>query len=88
MSGTPFNNRKSLASRLDSQRILSACKLLWDLKTRIRVSDDLKSDLELSLVLMSDIMTKGNTKIAPKAEKMTTDSRPMTAEELKQFTQV
>lgn len=88
MSGTPFNNRKSLASRLDSQRILSACKLLWDLKTRIRVSDDLKSDLELSLVLMSDIMTKGNTKIAPKTEKMTTDSRPMTAEELKQFTQV
>lgn len=87
-SGSALNNRKSIAARLDSQRIISGQKLLWDLKTRIKVSDDLRTDLELALVLLSDILTRNNPSVSKKPEVMESTSQPLTPEQMKSFTKL
>lgn len=83
-SGRALEYRKTLSSRIDSQRVLSACKLLWDLKTKIKVTDDLRGDLELALILLSDILTKNNPNAV--RVKKPEQSQPMTADDMKEFT--
>lgn len=58
-SGVSLAKRKELALRLESERIFAAAKLLWDLKTRIRVTDDARGNLELALMLIAEVFTRG-----------------------------
>ena len=59
LGASSIEARRELAVRLEAERILAAMKLLWDLKTRIRTSSDSKGNLDLVLVLVSEIFTRG-----------------------------
>lgn len=66
LDGDLLEARLSLAKKIDGERIISAIKILWDSKTKIRVSDNPRGSLELALVLISDVFTRGKA-AAPKA---------------------
>lgn len=66
-TGPSFESRKELAYHLETERILAACKILWDLKTRVRGSDNPRGNLELSLILMSEVFSRGKSAPAPRS---------------------
>ncbi len=86
-TGVSLEARKELALRLESERILAAAKILWDLKTRVRVSDDSRGNLELALMLIAEIFTRGRqvvpevAPVAPPQAPVRESPRP-TAEQL------
>lgn len=60
--------RKDLALRIEPERVLAAMKTLWDLKTRVRGADNPRGNLELALILIADVFTRGKAPApAPKA---------------------
>jgi DNA polymerase-3 subunit gamma/tau len=92
-TGPGLEARMELATRLGPDRIVSVIKLLWDLRTRVRASDDPVSNVELVLVLMTDMFARGKAAAPPivHAVKPVTASipvqapqRPLTPEELRQ----
>lgn len=58
-SGIGLESRRDLALRLESERILWACRTLWDLKTRVKNSTDQRADLELAVVLIAEAFQRG-----------------------------
>lgn len=60
--------RRDLALRVEPERVLAAMKTLWDLKTRVRGADNPRGNLELALILIADVFTRGKAPApAPKA---------------------
>lgn len=59
VSGKAFDSRKALSQRLENERIFAATRLLWDLKTRIRGVQGGSANLEHSLILVTEVLTRG-----------------------------
>lgn len=64
-TGTPLEERKQLARQIESERLLLAVRMLWDVKTKLRVSDDPRGNLELALILVSEAFTRGKNVAQP-----------------------
>jgi len=60
-----LDSRKTLIARLGTERVIAAAKVLWDMKTRIRPTDDPRGSLDLALVLLVEMFARGRT--APSA---------------------
>ena len=73
VTGTAYESRKELARMLEPERLFFAIRTLWDLKTKIRVSDDPRGNLELALILVAEAFTRG--KATPRTQ---TAERPPT----------
>ncbi len=73
---------KSIALHLEPERIVAAMKMLWDLRTRVRLSSDPRGNLDLALVLITDIFTQGRQPIPVKKEPQPVDGRKLTMAEL------
>lgn len=50
---------RALATWLEADRILAAIKILWDLKTRIRPTDDPRGSLDLAVALIGEVFLRG-----------------------------
>lgn len=57
--GPALQARKDLAVQIEQDRLLAAMKIMWDLKTRVRGSDDASGDVRLVLTLVTDVFSKG-----------------------------
>lgn len=53
-TGVALAQRQNLALTLDTSHVLAALKVLWQLKTNIRV-DDARANLELVIVMLSEV---------------------------------
>lgn len=60
---TPQEARRRLALLVDPDRIVIACKVLWEIRTKVR-ADDPRGNLELALVLVTEALSAGRE--APK----------------------
>lgn len=60
--GASLAARQALAARLDPYRVTAALQVLWDLRTKIRVGTDLRSSLDLAMVVC---MEKLKLKVTP-----------------------
>lgn len=83
LSGTRAQARSNIAQRVDTDRLFMASRILWDLKTRIRVSDDPRGNLEIALMLIAEAITRGKTPVAtaPVGSPVTTSEPPKAAPE-------
>lgn len=61
IEGTAAENRRMLASRLDVATIVRINVLLWDLKTKIRPSDDPRGSLDLAIMMIIELLSRGKT---------------------------
>lgn len=59
ITGTAYESRKELARMIEQERLLFAVRTLWDLKTKLRASDDPRGNLELALILVAEAFTRG-----------------------------
>jgi DNA polymerase-3 subunit gamma/tau len=59
ISGPALDARKELSLRIEKERVIGAIRMVWDLKTRIKSTDDPTRNLEMLLILMMDILTRG-----------------------------
>lgn len=57
--GQQLEVRKQLLAKTSVDRVFSASRVLWELKTRIRVTEDGRSMLELAFVLLLDAFGHG-----------------------------
>lgn len=74
--------RQALVRLLEPERVLAAMRLLWDLKTKTRQSNDPRGNLDLALVLVSEVLTRGREgTIKPPAKSTPQPVVPMTTEE-------
>jgi DNA polymerase-3 subunit gamma/tau len=64
--GTAMEKRIELNQKLEPERILGGLKILWDLKTKVRVSDDPRGSLDLAIMLLAEVFTRGKTVLAQK----------------------
>lgn len=76
--GQPLIDRVTLSTKLDGGRVFAAMRALWDLKTKVRVTDDARSMLELAFVVMADAL--GSITVGAPAS---TAPRKMTLADLK-----
>jgi DNA polymerase-3 subunit gamma/tau len=60
-SGKALDHRLKLAKLVDSQNLFAALQILWDLKTKVRWSEDQRAALSAALVLAADKLTDGKT---------------------------
>jgi len=65
LTGDGLDARKELAHQLEPERILAVCRILWDLKTKIRVSDDPRGNLELAIILVQEALMRGREPLTP-----------------------
>lgn len=63
VTGTSFESRRELSLRLEQERLLAAIRVLWELKTRIRGTEDPRGNLELALILIAEAFSRGKTPI-------------------------
>lgn len=64
--GQGFEVRKQLASRLDQEKLLLAIRVLWELRTKVRVSEDPRGNLDIALVLIAEAISRDNpARVAP-----------------------
>lgn len=61
LTGRALDTRNSLAARSDPSAVYKAARVLWELKTRLRFSDDPRGNLELAIMLMLDTYAAGQT---------------------------
>lgn len=59
VTGASYESRRELALRLEQERLLAAIRVLWELKTRIRRTEDPRGNLELALILISEAFSRG-----------------------------
>lgn len=92
-NGKALFEREDLASRIEQDRLFQSARIVWDLKTRIRPSDDPRGSLELALMLITDVLNRGREVAqSPKvknpesthAENTTDTPRKLTLAEIKQ----
>lgn len=67
VTGASYESRRELALRLEQERLLFAVKTLWEVKTRIRGSDDPRGTLDLALILIAEAFTRGKAISSPGA---------------------
>jgi DNA polymerase III subunit gamma/tau len=56
--GTEF--RKQLAARLDQEKLLLAMRVLWEVRTKVRVAEDPRGNLDIALVLIAEAISRDN----------------------------
>lgn len=81
--GPALQDRKDLSVQIEQDRLLSAMKIMWDLKTRVRGSEDPAGDVRLVLALLADLFSKGQ---AQQAAPRPVAVQPAVAEEPKKLT--
>lgn len=64
-SGESLDRRTSLALRVEPDQILATIKLMWDMKTRVRGSQEGIGDLETVLILVSSILSRNRATDSP-----------------------
>lgn len=71
LTGHQLEARISLNQKLEPERVINALKTLWDFKTKIRATEDPRSSLDIAMVLLTEIFTKGKNlqRTAPEAPK-------------------
>lgn len=82
--------RKELAYLLEQERIVSAMKIIWDLKTRVKSSSHPASDVRLAVTLIGDLLTRGRPAApvaspavpAPTPKPVVTDPKKMSLAEM------
>lgn len=57
-AGEDYEIRRTLSLRLEPERVLAAIRILWEVRTKLRVEDP-RSSLEMALVLITDAFTRG-----------------------------
>jgi hypothetical protein len=65
VEGPALDARRALATRLEAERILGALRLLWDLKTRTRPSEDPRGSLDVAVALVGEIFMRGKQATIP-----------------------
>lgn len=55
---TPQEGRRRLALAVDPERVIIACKVMWEIRTKVR-EDDPRGNLELALVLITEVLSAG-----------------------------
>lgn len=73
VTGFAYESRRALALSLEPDRLLFAVRTLWEVKTRLRASEDPRGNLELAIILIADAFTRG--KVAPPAAVATTPTQ-------------
>jgi DNA polymerase-3 subunit gamma/tau len=63
--GDALQSRKDLALSMEPERLLSVMKVIWDLKTRVRSTDDPGANVMLVLTLISEVLTRGRAVSRP-----------------------
>lgn len=61
VTGSALEVRERLASVIDTDRLYAAIKTMWDLKTRTRMSDDPRGNLESAVILVNEVLNRGRT---------------------------
>lgn len=56
VQGKALEARQALSGRLETERVVAAMQVLWDLKTKVRVSDDAGMVLDLAAVMMTEAL--------------------------------
>jgi len=74
-SGNGLEIRKQLARGLEQDRLLLAVRTLWDIRTKLKGSEDPRGNLELALILVAEAFTRGKTP-APNANQLPESSTP------------
>lgn len=57
--GSSLEIRNTLAAQLDQEKIFAALKVLWDLKTKVRLGDDARTMIDLASVMVTEALSKG-----------------------------
>lgn len=83
-TGRSLEVRRTLAARADPDNIYRTARVMWELKTRMRFSDDPRGNLELAIMLMLDTYTAGQSRAATAPAAPTTTPRKMTLDEMRQ----
>lgn len=65
IEGAGFEARRELALRLEKERVLAALNILWQLKTRVRGTENPRTNLEVALILVAEVFTRGKALAAP-----------------------
>ena len=65
--------RHEIARHLEPDRVIAALKMLWDLRTKARQAGDPKSNLNLVVVLVTEVFTRGKPALKPVPRKVTLD---------------
>lgn len=66
IEGAGFEARKELAYLLEKDRVIAACNILWQWKTRLRGSENGRTNLELALILVAEVFNRG--KVQPPSQ--------------------
>jgi DNA polymerase-3 subunit gamma/tau len=74
--GEALEARRQLATTIDAPTTLAALRILWDAKTRTRVTDDPRITLDLTIAMLSDLFTP------PTPSQPPTVNRPLTLAEM------
>lgn len=67
-SGDSLRKRVLLAKAAPTNPMYPAVQVLWDLKTKVRWSEDQRAALELALVLVADKLTEGQSRTVGRVE--------------------
>lgn len=54
--GEALEARRALAAKVETRVVFAACKVLWDLKTKYKSSDDPRSALDLAVAMLSEVV--------------------------------
>lgn len=82
-TGEGLAKRKTIAAVLEPERIVASMRMLWELKTKVRASSSPKSNLDLAVVLITDIFTQGKQPMTkPGASPVPQQERRLTIDEL------
>lgn len=77
--GAALDALHELARRIDQERLFAITKLIWDLRTRVRGADDPLRNLEMSLMLIAELLTRGARPSQPAAPAAETRPEPSVA---------
>lgn len=80
-----IERKKRLVNELHAERIFALQRILWDLKINVKTKGDPRTDLELALALMYDVVNKGKSEKLQNVIK--SDNEALTAQEINELTQ-
>ena len=79
--GKRLSQREKLRGAIPVEKCVGACRVLWDLKTKVR-AHDARSALDLALVMVAEVL-KPEQKAEPVRCSATTERRTLTLSEMK-----
>lgn len=59
LSGQAYEIRRELGLKIEPERLQAAFRVLWDYKTRVRGSDNPRGWIEVALMLIADVFSRG-----------------------------